>query len=258
MMPIFSAMVDLHCHILPGLDDGAASLDTSLDMLRVAAESGITDIVATPHANLRYAFDPSAVDAAVTALRAAAGDGPRVHYGCEMHITPENIERAIREPWHYTIGHCGYLLVEFDNQFVPKNSGRILARLREAGARPVIAHPERNPILRERRQEVAGWVEEGCLLQVTAQSLVGQFGRSAESAGLGLVGDGLAHCVASDAHDPRRRPPVLREARRLVESAFGAETAYALFQENPRAILYGRAVARVRAPAAKKSWFSVW
>lgn len=251
-------MIDLHCHILPGIDDGAASLEASLEMLRMAAESGTSDIAATPHANLRHRFEPLAVEAAVAELQLAAGKLPRIHYGCEMHLTPENIDRAIREPWHYTLAHRDYLLVEFCNQFVPKNTGKILRRLMDAGARPIIAHPERNPILRDRVKDVATWVEDGCLLQVTAQSLLGKFGRSAETAAMSLVADGLAHCVASDAHDPTYRPPVLREAIRLVEGAFGEEIAETLFEKNPRAVLFGETIPRGRSSVAKRAWYSIW
>ncbi len=252
-------MIDIHSHILPGLDDGAASAAAAIEMLRLAAENGITDIAATPHSNERYSFSPDAVESAIAALRMAAGAGaPRIHYGCEMHLTPENVDRAMREPWHFTLGHRGYLLVEFGNLFVPKNSGQILRRLRDAGARPVIAHPERNPILRERTADLEAWVEDGCLLQVTAQSLLGQFGRSAETAGMELVAEGLVHCVASDAHDPKRRPPLLGDAQRLVEGAFGADRARALFNDHPRAMLFGSAIPRGRTEVAKKVWYSLW
>src|SRR5688572_23814999 len=198
-------MVDIHSHVLPGLDDGAPNMEVALEMLRVASESGTTDIVGTPHASPQYRFDPIRVETALAELQKAAGSDTRIHYGCELHLTPENIDEALLAPRNYTIGHRGYLLVEFDNQFVPKTTAGILRRLRLAGARPVIAHPERNHVLRERMTELADWVDDGCLLQITAQSLLGQFGRSAEAASFEFIEQGLAHCVASDAHDTRRR-----------------------------------------------------
>jgi protein-tyrosine phosphatase len=251
-------MIDLHCHILPGMDDGAASAEAAVEMVRLAAENGTTDIVATPHSNLRYRFEPAAVESAITELQAKLDAPVRLHYGCEMHLTPENVDRAIREPWYYTLGHRGYLLVEFCNNFVPRNSGQILRRLRAAGARPVIAHPERNPILRERAGEIAAWVGDGCLVQVTAQSLLGQFGRSAETAARNMLSGGLVHCVASDAHDPSHRPPLLQEARRMVAQEFGEESAHALFEKNPRAVLLGEGIAHGRMALAKKAWYSFW
>src|SRR5687767_2725294 len=92
--PIVLSMVDIHSHVLPGLDDGAPNMEAALEMLHVAGESGTTDIVATPHANPQYRFDPMRVEVALAALQKAAGSGPRIHYGCELHLTPENIEDA--------------------------------------------------------------------------------------------------------------------------------------------------------------------
>jgi protein-tyrosine phosphatase len=250
-------MIDIHSHILPGLDDGAPDMESALEMLRLAAEHGTTGIVATPHADARYRFDAVDVERRIAELREQAGGGPRIHYGCELHLTPENIQEALHAPSRYTIAHGCYLLVEFSNLLVPKSSGEILKRLSAAGAQPIIVHPERNPILRQRTAELERWVEDGCLLQVTAQSLVGRFGSSAEKAGLQLVAQGLAHCVASDAHDPKRRTPVLDQARRVVRELAGEDVACRLFEANPKAIVNSLPIAK-QAPARKKSWFAVW
>src|ERR1051326_1945230 len=248
-------MIDIHSHILPGLDDGPGCMEDALEMLRLAAQHGPTEIVATPHADTRFRFEPVEVERRLMELRVASGADLRIHYGCEMHFTPENIECALRTPARYTIGHKGYLLVEFRNLLVPKSSAQILARLMAAGMRPIVAHPERNPILRQRMRELENWVTDGCLLQVTAQSLVGQFGRSAEEAGLDMVAGGLAHCVATDAHDVKRRAPVLDDACRLVEDMAGTETACRLFETNPRAILQGGPIV---TGTKKKTWYAIW
>src|SRR5438034_1349250 len=110
----FRQMIDIHSHILPGLDDGAHNLEDALAMmLRLAVEHGTTELVATPHANPQFRFDGAKVERCLAELREAAGAGPRIHYGCEMHLTPENIEEMLRTPSRYTIGHRGYVLVEF-------------------------------------------------------------------------------------------------------------------------------------------------
>jgi len=227
-------------------------------MLRMAAAHGTTEIIATPHADERYRFDAAAVEWRLAELRAAAGGILRIHYGCEMHLTPENLAAVMRAPAEYTIGHRAYLLVEFSNRLVPRNSREILARLMASGLRPIVAHPERNPILRERMPELERWVNDGCLLQVTGQALLGNFGGPAEEAALELLADGLAHCVASDAHDVAGRPPLLNEARRLVEDIAGAPEACRLFDENPRAIVNGAPIVQSRSEVRKKSWYTVW
>jgi protein-tyrosine phosphatase len=248
-------MIDIHSHILPGLDDGARSMDDALDMLRMAAAAGTTDMVATPHASPPFRFDPDTVERAIADLQSAAGPSVRIHYGCELHMTLENMEDALRRPGQYSIGHAGYLLVEFSPLAVPRNSGEVLARLARAGLRPIVAHPERNPILRECLTELEEWTCHGCLLQVTAQSLLGRFGKSARGSSQVLIGRGLVHLVASDAHDPRHRPPVLDEAFREVADRSSEEIARRLFEENPRAVLDGLPVAIV---SRKKRWAALW
>ena len=248
-------MIDIHTHILPGLDDGARSLDEAVAMLRMAKEAGTTDIVASPHANQQFAFHPESVERAIARLRAAAGDIPRIHYGCEMHLTPENMQDALRAPARYSIAHAGYLLVELSDSLIPRNAGDIFMRMLDAGMRPILAHPERNPILQARLHELEEWVASGCLTQITAQSLSGGFGRPAKAAAQELLQRGMAHFIASDAHDPKHRPPLLAEARETVEAAFGPETAARLFSENPRCCLQGMPVC---ASAPRRKRFRLW
>ncbi len=250
-------MIDIHSHVLPGLDDGAAGMEEALAMARMAAAAGTTDLVATPHASETFAFDPRRVELALEELREAAGDAPRIHYGCEMHLTPEGIERVLRAPHTYTIAHRGYLLVEFSDLLVPATSAQIFAGMLAAGVRPIIVHPERNPILRARVAELERWVAQGCLLQVTAQSLLGRFGKAAEAASREWIERDLVHFVASDGHDPKHRPAVLDQGWRSVEKAFGSGTARRLMVENPRAVLDGTPVAAAPLRAPKRRWFAL-
>jgi protein-tyrosine phosphatase len=250
-------MIDIHSHILPGLDDGARTSEEALNMLRMAASSGTTDIVATPHANHQFHFDPRAAEQAIAGLERESGGSPRIHWGCELHLTPENIAGAFEFPDRYSIARRGYLLVEFSNLSIPKTTGEILARLIAAGMRPVLAHPERNAILRNCLGALAEWVEQGCTVQVTAQSLIGRFGRVAEASSEALLGRGLVHFVASDAHDTRHRPPLLDKAWRFLEHRCGQAGAQRLLVENPRAVLRGEPLDRA-APMPRKSRFRIW
>jgi protein-tyrosine phosphatase len=251
-------MIDIHTHILPGLDDGARDLDEALGMLRMAAASGTSDIVATSHSNPQYGFDPRVAEEQLAGLQRAAGDSIRVHYGCELHMTLEGIENALRCPEEYSIGHRGHLLVEFSDFLIPKSTSGILDSMIERGLRPIIAHPERNPILRSRISELEAWVGRGCSMQVTAHSLLGRFGKSAKSASHQLMSRGLVHFLASDAHDLQHRPPILDEVQRYVQETFDPEAAELLLRENPQSVLEGYPVSTSPFPVRKRAWYSLW
>ena len=251
-------MIDIHSHILPGLDDGAKSLEDSVAMVRMAAAAGTTDIVASPHSNQEYAFDPETVERLIGELQAAVGDTPRIHYGCDFHLTPENIENALHSWERYSINHKGYLLVEFSDFHIPKTTEEIFAQLMHARMRPVVTHPERNQILQHRLQDLEAWVAQGVLMQVTAQSFLGRFGRTAKTVTHELMGRGLVHFVASDAHDIKWRVTAMDEAHRYVAKTFGEEAAQRVFEENPRAALSGVPLSSVPLPIRKKKWLGFW
>jgi len=251
-------VIDIHSHILHGLDDGANTLEDSVAMVRMAAASGTTDIVATPHANQEYPFDPQVVEQRISELQAAAGESPRIHYGCDLHLTPENIDDALRAPGKYSINHKGYLLVEFSDFYIPKTTVEIFDRLIQADLRPIITHPERNQLLQKRIGDLEVWVAQGVLLQITAQSFTGRFGRTAKRIGEELMSRGLVHFVASDAHDTRWRPTSLDEPCRLVRRNFGDEAARRVFEENPRAALAGVPLTAVPVSIKRRKWYTPW
>jgi protein-tyrosine phosphatase len=249
-------VIDIHSHILPGLDDGSDSIEKSIEMLRMASAAGTTDIVATPHANPEFAFDPLEVERKIGELQQAAGDLPRIHYGCDFHLTPENIEDALRAPGKYSINHRGYLLVEFADAFIPKTTTDIFVCMLNAGIRPVITHPERNALLQKKLQDLETWVSLGCTLQVTAQSLLGDFGKRAREFSHTLLSRGLVHFLASDAHDVKHRTTALQPAWNYVEEQFGLDTAESLLNENPRAALHGEPVSEQAVPQKRRrKWF---
>jgi protein-tyrosine phosphatase len=253
-------LIDLHSHVLWGLDDGAKSLEESRAMLRLAAASGTTDLVATPHANLQFSFDPRRVRERLEELRELADGRVRLYSGCDFHLSYDNIQDALDHPRKFTINQQCYLLVEFSELLVFKNTPEIFGRLQEAGMIPIVTHPERNQLLQQRIDEIAAWVEQGALIQVTAQSLIGDFGRRARDFSGKLLDTGLVHCIASDAHDCQRRPPCLDEALRMVEDRYGKELASRLFVQNPRAIIDGAPLPGdfAAVPRKRRKWYRFW
>ena len=249
----------MHSHILPGIDDGAKSLDESLEMLHLAAESGSTDIVASPHANHQFKFDPEIVAAKVEELRRAAAGVIRVHTGCDFHLSYDNIQDSLQHPSKYAINHKKYVLVEFSDLLIPKTTSDVFYQMQSAGMIPIITHPERNPLLQKSLDKLAGWVETGCLLQVTAQSFLGRFGRQAKTFADLLLQRGLVHIVASDGHDTKHRPPSLKEAYEYVSKEYGPGRARTLFVTNPGATLTGAPVEMYyEQPVPDKKWYQFW
>jgi protein-tyrosine phosphatase len=239
-LPPRKGLVDIHSHLVWGMDDGAASREDSLAMLHSAAEHGTTVLVATPHSNAEYAYQQELIDARILELAELSGGRPELLRGCDFHLNFENLDHLLAQPSKYTVNGTQYLLVECPDSFVGRHTENVLNRLLEARIVPIVTHPERNPILQRKLSRVAAWVELGCLVQVTALSITGGFGRTAKSAVDKLLARGLVHVVASDAHDPARRHPRLDQAYAAVRSRFGEDTAELLFYENPSAIVDGR------------------
>jgi protein-tyrosine phosphatase len=230
-------MIDIHCHLLPGLDDGAKDVETSQAMCKVAAEDGIEAVVCTPHANDRYPFDPEIVQQKIAEVMAGSGGRPQLYPGCDFHLSYENIQSALADPHRYTINHGMYLLVEFADLAVPPNIEAVFSDFMARGIIPIVTHPERNPWLMSQRSRLFKWVETGALVQVTANSLLGRFGSKPAQFCAWLIEHRLLHFVASDGHNVGRRAPLLRAACEKVAASFGKETAHCLFEEFPRATI---------------------
>jgi protein-tyrosine phosphatase len=249
-------MIDIHSHILPGLDDGSPDLEESIAMARMAAESGTTDIVASPHADLQFPFDPEVAERKIAELTEACGQVVRIHYGCDFHIHFDNVQDALAHPLKYAINHRVYVLVELPELLVLRATEDVLERLRSAGMAVIITHPERNRLLQRRLDKIEAWVDLGCYMQVTGQSLLGRFGRKARAYSEQLLDRGLAHFVASDGHDTRIRPPRLDEARAWVAKNFDEATAELLFVTNPAAVLTGEPLptGKIDMPRRRQWW----
>lgn len=253
-------MLDIHHHLLPGLDDGARDLKTSLLMVEMALADGITHIVCTPHASHRYHFDPernAAVFAELQdAIHAHLGDVVTLGLGCDFHLMFDNIEDAQRHPTRYTINGHNYLLVEFPDSAIAPNMAQTFYHLSLSGMTPIITHPERNPILSRQPERMYEWLQAGALIQVTASALGGRFGAAAARTAHWLLDHNWVHFLATDAHDTQSRPPVLRSAYEHVAKTYGKETAERLCALNPKSAFYGDPLVeqpRLRAPNTAES-----
>jgi protein-tyrosine phosphatase len=234
-------MIDIHHHLLFGLDDGSPDIDTSVAMAEAAIADGTTHIVCTPHANDVYAFQPEINQERVTALRERLGDRITLGLGCDFHLSYENIEDAIKNPAKYTLNGKNYLLVEFPDFGIAPNMTETFYQLELARMTPIITHPERNPTITRQPERLAEWVRNGCLVQVTSGALTGRFGKTAERFSHELLRKNWVHFIASDAHNLTSRPPQLSKAYAYLEEHYGEETARRLCITNPRAAFNGDA-----------------
>jgi len=233
-------MVDLHCHILPGLDDGARSLDESVAMAEEAINDGITRVVATPHASSYYLFDYAKVCQVSALLQKRVNGRLKLATGCDFHLSLENLAALRVDPAPFCINRKNYLLLEFNDHCIPPSMDQILKDLQRAGLCPIVTHPERNAVLRMQPERLEKWVRQGCYAQITAGSLVGVFGPNSHVHAWNWIARGLVHFISSDAHNTARRPLKLKFAYNAVSEQFGEEKARALLVENPLAAFEGR------------------
>jgi protein-tyrosine phosphatase len=235
-------MVDIHTHILPGIDDGSKSWEMTAEMCRMAAADGITHIVATPHSDHVYAYDRERFTQLLGHLH-DAGDGKLAFsLGCDFHFSYDNIRDALDHPHRYTIGDTPYLLIEFSDHGIPPSVKDDVFALRSCGMSPIITHPERNQPLLKNPEMVLALIEHGCLVQVTANAVTGAWGSRSQKMAEWLLKKGAIHVVASDAHDPVRRRPIMSEARDAIAKLAGVEVAEALVTHNPTAIVEGESL----------------
>jgi protein-tyrosine phosphatase len=237
-------MIDLHAHILPGLDDGAKDVDESLAMCLVAARDGITEIVATPHTgNGSYDNSPDRILAAVEDLNGRLkenGIGLLIRPGADIYIH-ERLGDLVKDRKVLTVNdNMRYVMVEFPRHVVPPNYLEWMFHLTLAGVTPVLTHPERNTAVNGNTDIVRKWVEKGGLVQLTAMSISGGFGPEIRKCSEELLRYNLVHVIASDAHSADKRPPKLSKALRAASSIIGAEHARRLVEDYPAAIVAGK------------------
>jgi protein-tyrosine phosphatase len=243
MHPIHREMIDIHCHVLPSIDDGPRSWEVAESMCAMALADGINHIVATPHANSKYDYDREQFSGLLATLGQRTGNKLKFSLGCDFHLSYENLDTLFKCPERFVIGRTRYLLIELSDFALPPNYQQLLFRFRsELGLIPILTHPERYPILQAQPQNVLRWIEAGCLVQVTANSLTGHWGRRAKSAAIWLLKHNAVHFLASDAHDTHHRPPLLSEAHEIAAKELGQAAARKLVVDHPLAVIEDREI----------------
>jgi protein-tyrosine phosphatase len=254
-------MIDIHCHILPGVDDGPDQLDESLKMLKEAAAQGITTICATPHvdgwANGRTEM---MLNNRLNELRAAAAKHNipvKIDLGSEIYFGV-GIETLKTYSFSTLAGNGKYWLVEFSTDIFPAIVENFVSLSVSWGITPILAHVERYSILHRRTKYLEDIIKAGALIQVDAGCFVGQHGRHMEKRCQRMVTQNLCHIVASDAHNIDSKPFLMKGAYKVVSHIAGANTAKRLFNDNPLAILHGRELAAYKnqnqdKPSAKSA-----
>lgn len=246
-------MIDIHCHILPEVDDGPKNWETSKAMCAMAAADGIEHTVVTPHANSRYHYDRPYLTSLVDHLRTLIGPSPKISLGCDFHLSYDSLQDVLKDPERYTIEGTRYLLVELSNYSIAQQINECFTQLGDKGITPILTHPERNPILQQSPQRVLQWVEQGCAVQVTASALTGAWGERVTRAAKWLMDRDAVHIIASDAHDTEYRKPQLSPARDLVAQLYSEDLAQALVEQNPRAVVNGQPLPYFPDPVTKDS-----
>lgn len=257
-------MIDLHCHMLPGIDDGATDEAVSLEMARIAVADGIRTTACTPHIYPGfYENDSAGIAARVARLvkrLAEEGIPLQLTFGADAHLTPELLDR-VKARTAPTLAGSRYLLLEPSHTVATPRFAEAVFDFVAAGYVPVITHPERLAWIGTHYEVFASLVRGGAWMQVTAGSLAGRFGSAAKRYGRRMLDDGLVHILATDAHGTRHRAPLLAEGVAVAERYVGAEEARRLVIERPQAILDNRPPAEV-APvpalreggARKRGW----
>ena len=229
--------IDIHCHILPGIDDGPETIEESLEMIEMACDDGGSHIFATPHI-LKGVHNNSSetIISSLNNFRNHVNNGMEVLYGADVRISNDLIDLIERKEIP-TLNGSEYLLLELPFYVMPPNIETMIFSLRQKGIIPIIAHPERYPYLMRNLQQMKRLRDIGVLYQVTATSLTGGFGRDICRSCFSMIKEGLVDFVASDAHNSKTRPPILSKAYREIKREFDEVIADRLFFYNPRRIL---------------------
>lgn len=244
-------MIDLHAHILPGIDDGPQTMEESLEMARLATADGITTMVATPHLFRRKSVDPRSLNRpddirqAVSQLNQKLAEEDidlTVLPGCEVPLFPEIIQ-LLDEGRIITLndGHR-YICLEMPDTVIPPATEDIVFQLSSRNLIPIITHPERNPIFYEMPEKLRRLISLGCLAQFTARSLIRGFGWGVARFTKRLVREGLVHAMATDAHSVEHRPPVMGNALKKLSKIVGERRAWDMVVTVPERIIRGEPV----------------
>jgi len=253
-------MVDLHCHLLPLVDDGPASVEQALRLAEQAANEGVTRIIATPHL-FHPQFETTDVDVLLTVaelnvLLKQRNIPVTIHPGHEVRLTGELIEE-VKTGVALSLADSRYLLVEFPSTGIPSYARQVFAELISDGYVPVIAHPEKNKAIIQNPTLLFDLISNGAISQVTCASLIGKYGKDVQRFAVALLENGLAHLVASDAHHVEKRPFYWSECRKFLAQELEG-WLYDEIYENNEAVLLNQLVAINPPSPVEKNWKGQW
>ena len=223
-------MIDLHSHLLPGIDDGPSTMEQSIELCRLAVNQGITHSIATPHIHPgRWQNDRSSIGKAYLALRDSLSTlniPLQLGFAAEVRLTEAIIQQVAMDeiPFYGVVDGYKVMLLEFPHSHITAGSNKLVSWLLENGIRPLIAHPERNKQVIRNPNVLDQFLEAGCWLQFTAASVTGYFGDGARQAAERLLASGTKAVIATDSHNGESRPPLLREALEIIAREHGPET----------------------------------
>jgi protein-tyrosine phosphatase len=241
-------MIDVHSHILPGIDDGARDLEEALEMARLAVADGIRVMVATPHLFKHRIVDLDAINEKRVILEhldkfrdrlAVEGITLEILPGCEVPLSLEALSLLAEDRVLTVNDGKRYILLELPHFSIPPSLKDICFRFQCQGITPIITHPEKHPFIQEGPDRLGRLIDLGCLAQLTAGSLTGGFGRHVARVSRQLLKKGYIHLLASDAHNPRDRPPILSKAVSELTKLVGPERARAMVTQIPEKIISG-------------------
>jgi len=238
-----SEFIDIHAHILPKVDDGSKSIDESLKMLSIAKSDGISVMVAAPHfIEGKYEPEIEKIKVLINELKKETAN-PEIVIGADIRISHRIIQK-IKDGQISKINNKNYILLELPSFSLPplESIAIFVMRLKEIGVHTVLTHPERHPIIMKNENIVRELSSAGMYMQVTAMSLTGDFGKEIHDFTTHMFKNELVHIIATDAHDPVKRPPVLSKAFKKIRKDYGEDMARLVTIDNPRKILDGIAI----------------
>ncbi|MBN2372868.1 tyrosine protein phosphatase [bacterium] len=253
-------MIDIHCHILPALDDGPKDIEESTTMCLAAYDDGIRTIVATPHTmNGVFVNERNTILTEVKKFKKVLLEEDidiNIIPGSDAHVNSNMLE-LINQGKALTVNNNGrYILLEFPHQLVPPKIPELVFELKLNGITPIFTHPERNTAIQKDLNIILRLVEQGALTQITAMSITGEFGSNAYKCAVELLRHNLAHIIASDAHSSNIRLPLLSRAVHKASEIVGEEFATAMVTKIPQAVINGEDVPGLPEPVApQKSFF---
>ena len=230
-------MIDIHSHILPGIDDGSKNEDISKKLLELAKLNGTTDIIATPHTLSASNFDRPTWSTIERLAKEIAQEGINIHTGAELEVNWDIQELIKEDSSEYCLANSHYLLAELPSQTIPNYAEEFFYELQMKGKRVIIAHPERHPLLQKDPSILSKWVKKGIFLQCNAGSFAGVFGPDVKEFAKVLLQHDLVHFIGSDAHNLRKRTTDTSIAKAEIIRIAGEAKTKEIFETNPRYIL---------------------